>query len=327
MVEFMPIDLYPLVSIIVPVYNAAKYIELALWSLVRQDYVNIEIIVVDDGSTDGSDIIVSNFAKVHTSVHLFSQENQGACVARNRGYLEAKGKYIQYFDADDLLSPNKISEQVALLIGQPSTTIASSSFCRFDTDISTVCPKKQVIDKDYDNSLDWLIDSLHGKGMGQTSIWLLHRDICERIGPWDESLRKNQDGDYFTRAIINSTRIVYAERALVYYRSTQNSISKDSTWIAAESSLRSLEKYEKYATAFGEIDERLKNAFAHSFLIFIQYYYPRHVDLLERAERNIIRLGYSLNSFNGPGILHLMGKFIGMRNSLALRSILRRLLK
>src|SRR3954463_5077031 len=100
----------PLVSIIIPVYNAEKYIAETINSAADQTWSNKEIIIIDDGSTDGSLAIAKRFA--NDQIKVFSQANKGASAARNRGLLEAKGKYVQFLDGDDLLMPNKIALQL-----------------------------------------------------------------------------------------------------------------------------------------------------------------------------------------------------------------------
>ncbi len=103
----------PLVSIIIPVYNAEKYLAETISSALDQTWPNKEIIIVDDGSTDQSLKIAQSFN--NKIIHLYRQENKGASAARNKGLLAAKGDYVQFLDADDLLMSDKISTQVAQL--------------------------------------------------------------------------------------------------------------------------------------------------------------------------------------------------------------------
>jgi glycosyltransferase involved in cell wall biosynthesis len=100
----------PLVSIIVPVYNAEKYLQRCLDSLVCQTLRNIEILCVNDGSTDGSSAILAEYAQKDSRITIFNQENQGPGVARNTALDNAKGKYILFCDADDMLEPEAAFE-------------------------------------------------------------------------------------------------------------------------------------------------------------------------------------------------------------------------
>jgi glycosyltransferase involved in cell wall biosynthesis len=105
----------PLVSIIIPVYNSEIYLAECIESAINQIHSNTEIIIVDDGSTDNSLQIARNFE--NEKVRVLNQDNRGASAARNTGLKEAKGSYIQFLDADDLLSPDKIEEQIKCLNG------------------------------------------------------------------------------------------------------------------------------------------------------------------------------------------------------------------
>ena len=101
-----------LVSVIIPAYNAAKTIAKTLQSVFDQDYASIEIIVVNDGSTDDTEQVLSQYFDKIKYIH---QANAGVSVARNTGYSAAKGEYIQYLDADDLLAKGKIALQIEAL--------------------------------------------------------------------------------------------------------------------------------------------------------------------------------------------------------------------
>jgi glycosyltransferase involved in cell wall biosynthesis len=104
-----------LVSVIVPVFNGEKYIEETLEAILNQDYTSKEVIVVDDGSEDGSSEIIQTFSEVK----YIYQENSGVPVARNRGLREAKGEFIAFSDQDDLWKKHKLSDQVNYLLDNP----------------------------------------------------------------------------------------------------------------------------------------------------------------------------------------------------------------
>src|SRR5438309_3225162 len=120
----------PLVSILIPAYNAAERIVETLGSALAQTWVRTEIIVVDDGSTDGTLTVARQFASRDVSV--VSQHNQGASAARNKAFSLCQGDYIQWLDADDLLSPDKIERQLSALDRTSGTrTVLSSAWGRF----------------------------------------------------------------------------------------------------------------------------------------------------------------------------------------------------
>jgi glycosyltransferase involved in cell wall biosynthesis len=107
----------PFVSIIIPLYNSEKYIAETIRSAQKQTWSNKEIIVVDDGSTDNS-LKVANSC-MDKDTRIITQQNKGASAARNAGLKEAQGEFIQFLDADDLLSENKIARQIEILLNVP----------------------------------------------------------------------------------------------------------------------------------------------------------------------------------------------------------------
>ena len=105
----------PLVSVIVPIYNGEEYIVECLDSLLKQTYENIEVLCLDDGSIDNSAIIVSQYVLIDSRFVLYECSHRGVSATRNEGMRLAKGKYIQFLDADDILLPTKIEKQVTML--------------------------------------------------------------------------------------------------------------------------------------------------------------------------------------------------------------------
>ena len=105
----------PLVSVVVPVHNGERFLEPALDSVLGQDYTPLEVLVVDDGSIDGS----ANLVRRYDRVRYVWQANQGVAVARNRGILASRGEILAFLDQDDLWRPRKLSRQVGCLQGDP----------------------------------------------------------------------------------------------------------------------------------------------------------------------------------------------------------------
>lgn len=104
--------LNPVVSVIVPVYNCEKYIEKCLLSIKKQTFRNFEVIIVNNGSTDGTQEIINRFDKDDSRFKVYSQDNQGICGSRNRGLNESKGKYVCFIDADDFVEPDYCKKMV-----------------------------------------------------------------------------------------------------------------------------------------------------------------------------------------------------------------------
>ncbi|WP_323753765.1 glycosyltransferase family 2 protein [Marinobacter sp.] len=134
----------PLVTVVIPAYNAEQYIEETLRSVLSQSYQNLEIIVVDDGSTDSTAAIVKSFGQ---QVRYLYQRNSGSCAApRNHGLKKANGEFITFFDADDIMLPEKIASQVQILTTTPEAEACITNYRNFGgsktwKDHFSSCPK------------------------------------------------------------------------------------------------------------------------------------------------------------------------------------------
>ena len=113
----------PLVSVIMPLYNAEAYVEAAIHSVLASSFRSLEVVVVDDGSTDGSAKVVETLAETDRRVRLLHQANAGPCRARNVAVAASRGRYILPVDADDLLAPSFIADAVAVLDQQPEVKV------------------------------------------------------------------------------------------------------------------------------------------------------------------------------------------------------------
>ena len=128
---------YPLVSVVLPVFNVERYLAECLDSIVEQDYPNLEIIAVDDGSTDGSLGALTEYASSHRGLTVLHQDNSGAGVARNRGITEAKGKYVLFVDPDDAIESFTLRELVATAESR-AAEIVLFGIARYDAELKTL---------------------------------------------------------------------------------------------------------------------------------------------------------------------------------------------
>lgn len=121
----------PLISVIVPCYNQARFLRDSLTSLLNQTYKNWECIIVNDGSTDNTTDVAAEWCCADNRFRLINQENKGLSGARNRGIVEAKGQYIQFLDADDLILPEKFALQIESLYTEfEALSVCYSDYCR-----------------------------------------------------------------------------------------------------------------------------------------------------------------------------------------------------
>lgn len=310
---------FPLVSIIIPVYNSEKYLYSTLDSCLMQEHKNIEIIVVDDGSSDESLKIAQHYAAKYSNIHAFSKENAGAPSARNFGFSKSKGIYIQFLDADDCLSSNKISSQLRSLNFSDCYEIASCSLYRFKDELCNAIKVKLATDRTFKSGIDWLKCSWSESSMGQTSTWLVHRQVIEEVGLWDERLLKNQDGEFFCRCMTVANKIIFTEESSVYYRLTgEGSISQSRTHKALESILLTYELYKKNITS--NLDSDLNKGLAQCYVDFIDAYYP---SLYFEAKSALTELEVPISSLKKKKPIAFLSYFVGFYNAIKLRHFLK----
>jgi glycosyltransferase involved in cell wall biosynthesis len=228
-----------LVSILIPAYNAEKWIRDCISSAKAQTWPRKEIIVVvDDGSTDGTLSVVKRFES--SGVKVVSQANRGASAARNNALSLARGEYIQWLDADDLLAPDKIALQMQAAHAGGSTTLLSSEFGEFLADPRKATFRAHSLWQNL-SPIDFLLRKFTENVWMHPAAWLVSRRITETAGPWDERLSLDDDGEYFARIVAASQRIKFVPAARSYYRRANvGSLSRSLSESACESLLLSL---------------------------------------------------------------------------------------
>ncbi len=189
-----------LVSVVVPTYNRAHYLPEVFDSVSGQEYRPIELIVVDDGSTDGTSECVESWCQSDDSkeleVRYIRQENQGAPVARNRGLIESNGEYIQFLDSDDILHPRKLDVQVATLREYPQGDLVWAPFRRFEDGVP---PEWEKYDRDAVLSRSSTKTVRRPEEVAHPETSLYRRGACRVLGPWHEALARWQDWEYAFR--------------------------------------------------------------------------------------------------------------------------------
>ena len=294
-----------------PVYNAGKYIAEAVGSVLNQSYTNWELIIVNDGSTDDTAAVLDQFTDPRISVH--QQENSGQCVAANKAFGLSSGRLIKFMDADDIISPGYIAEQVKR-IGDNDDVVASAAWGRFyHDDISSFKVNEDLIREDC-KPIDWLVSSMDGKqAMMQCALWLIPRAVLEKSGLWDERLSLINDFEFIIRVLLNASEIRFAENSLLYYRSgLQSSLSSLKSTKGAQSAYDSINMGTSHMLAF-EPSTRVKKACASCFQNFIYSFYPFHKTLIKGAEHKIKDLGGTTSTFPAGGYTRLLQKIIGWK--------------
>lgn len=286
----------PLVSILVPLYNSEKYIAETIENCLNQSYENIEIIIVNDGSTDNSLQIAREYEEKHDKIKVFTQENLGAPAARNKAFERSSGDYIQYLDADDLLHKDKISSQMQR-IEKENDNDATFVFGRYtefypNDNIENLELYDFSFNKDYEDYKVFLIDFLISQKSLVCMTWLIPRNIMEVAGPWREDLTKNQDSDFLARIVSKSEKFIYVKDSISYYRrGLNNSISMRRDKEAYSSYLKSCNSYYKVLESHLDV-KHARDALRLLYSRYICYTYPKHFELREMAERQIKLLGF-----------------------------------
>jgi glycosyltransferase involved in cell wall biosynthesis len=308
-----------LVSVIIPAFNSENYIQETLDSVLNQTWKNIEIIVVDDGSTDKTLEILEFYKR--KNVQVITQNNRGACAARNIGYKYSKGEFIQFLDSDDPIAPDKIEKQVSLLIKcqEYDKILIHCRWGRFRTNIEEVYYwgphadlRKSLL------PADWLIYNR----MSMTGCWLIHRNLINKAGLWNESLKRNQDGEFIARLMVFVSEVLYSDEARVYYRSgLPDSISNTVSRVSMESLLNSLHLIEKYLFIL-EVSPRAKVSIANRYQDFIYSNYFSYPDLAKIAQKRIELLGGSNLKLPGSFIIRSLAIALGWKNALRIKRII-----
>jgi glycosyltransferase involved in cell wall biosynthesis len=206
----------PLVSILIPAFNAQEWIADTINTAVRQTWPRKEIIVVDDGSCDDTLAIARRF--VSKDVVVVTQANGGAAAARNLAFSMCQGDYIQWLDADDLLAPDKISRQMAVVDERVSPrTLLSSAWGHFMYRLNRAefTPTPLWCDL---TPVEWLQRKMALNLHMQTATWLVSRELTVAAGPWNTQLWVDNDGEYFCRVLLQSDGTRFVPDARVFYR-------------------------------------------------------------------------------------------------------------
>jgi glycosyltransferase involved in cell wall biosynthesis len=282
-----------LISILIPCYNAEKWLKETIDSAISQTWPNKEIIIVDDGSTDNSLQIAKQYESL--TIKVISQVNKGAPVARNTALRHAQGEYIQWLDADDLLAPYKIEKQMeaAHHIRNPKVLLS----CPWGRFFYRHWKAKFVPDSLWRDlsPVEWLITTFKESYWMSSSAWLTSRLLTELAGPWDERLSMNQDGEYFCRVIAKSDNVVFVPEAREYVRRSHlGSVSRSRSRRALESHFLSKALCIGYLLSLEDSD-RTRKACVEFLQNGLSYYYPDQADLLEKANDLARELGGTLS--------------------------------
>jgi glycosyltransferase involved in cell wall biosynthesis len=282
----------PLVSILIPAYNAERWIGHTIRSALAQTWPRTEVIVVDDGSRDQTLRVAREFAS--KAVRVVTQENQGASSARNKALQLYQGDYIQWLDADDLLAPDKIAKQMETVECHSKRTLFSSAwgYFMYRPGKARFSPSPLWCDL---TPVEWLLRKMSQNLHMQTATWLVSRDLAEAAGPWDIRLFRDNDGEYFCRVIIASDGIRFVPDGKVFYRITDGSrvsyIGRSNKKL--ESLFLSMQLHVRYLRSL-EDSPRTRDACVKYLQTRLRNFYPERPDIVIQLEQLAASLGGQL---------------------------------
>lgn len=202
----------PLVSIVIPCYNSEKYVEVSIQSVLQQSYPYIEIIVIDDGSTDASLNIIKSF---EGQIKWESRTNSGANAARNRGLVLAEGDFIKFFDSDDIMEKDAVAKQVERMESLPDDAIPYG-FCEVYEKPSEVAFSEAFVNLDYSVNVQEQVATLI-KGNILTSCPLYRAKLLERV-QFDENLAEGEEWNLNILLACTGVKFQFFNDLIYYHR-------------------------------------------------------------------------------------------------------------
>lgn len=212
----------PAVSIVMPAYNVEQFVGEAIESVRQQTFRDFELLVVDDGSTDGTAVVVEHHSRADGRIILLRQHNRGLSTARNVALQHSRGAYIAILDSDDAWMPSFLAAQVELLERKPDVDIVTGNAWNLGgpSDGQAAAPSP---DTRPDPDLRRLLED-------ETAVFIMsvfRRRVYEAIGGFDEAFRSNEDYDFWLRAAVAGFRFLRDDRPAGYYRRRADSLSAD----------------------------------------------------------------------------------------------------
>ena len=210
----------PAVSVVIPAYNASRFLPESLRSILDQSWQDLECIVVDDGSTDDTAEVVRAIDDVRLRYHRV--ERGGVAHARNTGMSIATGEWVAILDADDVWQPDKLHMQLAAASAVPGSGLV---LCGYYVSSPVLSPQYRVIPADSHRTMErWLLLEGNGPAFGSTAMF--RRALVEEVGGFDESLSTSADLEFAWR-LAQSAAVVTVAEPLVFYRSHGGQMHRD----------------------------------------------------------------------------------------------------
>jgi glycosyltransferase involved in cell wall biosynthesis len=247
----------PEVSVIIPAYNSARYLRDAVDSVLAQTFKDLEVLVIDDGSTDDTESVMRRYG---SPVRYIPQQNGGVSAARNRGIGESLGTYVAFLDADDVWYRDKLERQMAALKKQARCRACCSAFTVVDSELEPIGVTRS---QQREPTLEGLLTC--GNLVGTPSTVVSERSLFENAGRFDTTLSQCADWDMWIR-LAAETDFLYIDRPLAAYRQHPANMSRNPSLLERDS-LAVLEKgYARQSLPAG-LREHRRAAFARNYMV------------------------------------------------------------
>ena len=278
----------PTVSVIIPTYNSARYVTAAVESVLAQTYKDFEILVIDDGSTDETELVMD---KYQAPVRYLRQTNGGVSVARNHGIAESRGHYVAFLDADDVWLPHKLERQLTSLQEHPECRACYTALITVNDDLVTT---GKIVSQREASALEDLL--LRGNVVGTPSSVMCERALLVEQKGFDPSLSQCADWDLWLR-LATTTEFLYLDEPLIKYRQHNQNMSRNAP-LLEQDSVRVLEKGFAMAGLSDSLRSRRRAALAGNNMVLAGTYFHAHryFDFVRCASKAIAmdvrQLGY-----------------------------------
>lgn len=231
----------PKFSVVISVYNKERFIAATLDSVMAQTVQDFEVVILNDGSTDGSHDILKNYAN-NPQIRLYSEENKGAAAGRNYVINKAEGAYIALLDADDYWKPDYLAEHARLIEKYPNESVFATN--------SEVISKGKTLQRDYSVSIEGATDmvfdyfeSSYMESILHSSTTVIKKEAFDEVGLYNPGIRSGQDTDLYVRLGLKY-RVVFSPKICVQYLIIENSLFRSSKKLSHKPTFEAYEQFE-----------------------------------------------------------------------------------
>ncbi|MCX2575915.1 glycosyltransferase family 2 protein [Pedobacter sandarakinus] len=299
-----------LVSFCIPAYNAERTIKATLASICAQTYLEIEIIVIDDGSYDNTFLCAKGIEDPR--VFSYRINNSGAAAARNEAYKRSNGEFIIFFDADDIIPVDFLANQIHKLDGRKKSLVMSGWGRFYDDSLETF--SENFIPSGTLTFVEWIEQYwMDCNPMTNPGRALLPRDLVEEAGLWDETLSLNDDLEFFTRVFAKCDSIILNPSSKLYYRSGHYGISAQKNGSAYQSLATSVIMATRLAVKIFPNNKMVKAASANMLKSCVYEIYPSSQSLVATLEKEISKLVPPTVKFQSSGVTGILKLLLGWK--------------